>query len=187
MSVTPIARGSHRESLLDAAEAIVSEQGVAELTLEGVAARAGVTKGGLIYHFKTKEVLLHALVERMIEKIETRYRKDAASRGESLEALLLAMIDDTFATGEEEKTLWANLLAAVSSYPKQLAPVQRMYERLTLDLTRSHTHAGLALMVACAMDGMVLLELLNLKQFSEAEHQAMRQSLIDTVKRGFAV
>ena len=59
------ARASNRDALLDALEFIISEGSVHDVTLDGVAARAGITKGGLIYHFKSKEVLLHALVERM--------------------------------------------------------------------------------------------------------------------------
>ena len=53
---------SGKQRLIDAAAQIVSTQGVQQLTLEGVAAAAGVTKGGLIYHFKTKDDLLAALV-----------------------------------------------------------------------------------------------------------------------------
>jgi AcrR family transcriptional regulator len=178
-----VVRNSHRETLLDAAEAIVTEQGVGELTLEGVAARAGVTKGGLIYHFKTKEALLQALVERLIEHIEARYREKTAVQGENLKVLLITMVNDTFDMSREEKTLMANLLAAVSNYPNQLAPVQHMYERQIHDLTRASEQAGLALMVSCALDGIVFLELLKIKHFSPAERQAMRQALIDTVTR----
>ncbi|WP_018605789.1 TetR/AcrR family transcriptional regulator [Uliginosibacterium gangwonense] len=181
MSNTPLPRSSHREALLDAAEAIVSEQGVAELTLEGVAARTGVTKGGLIYHFKTKEALLHALVEKIIQQMETRYQEKAKAQGSSLDILLIAMINDVFDMSREEKALMTNLLAAVSSYPNQLGPVQDMYERQTQELTRDPQHMGLALMVSCALDGIIFLELLNLKQFSTEEREAMRQHLINTV------
>lgn len=186
MSSTPIARNSHREGLLDAAEAIVTEQSVGELTLERVAARAGVTKGGLIYHFKTKEALLQALVERTLTQIEARYQDSAARKGQTFAALLIAMIDDVFDMSREEKTLMSNLLAAVSSYPKQLGPVQQMYERVSADLTRSPENAGLALMISCALDGVLFLELLGLKNFSAQEREQMRSALIDTVERGVA-
>ena len=185
MSRPLLSRSSNRQPILDAAEAIVTEQGVNDMTLEGVAARAGVTKGGLIYHFKTKEALLQALVERMMTQIETRQQDDAARHGQTLEALLLAMIDDTFDMGDAEKTLMTNLLAAVSSYPNQLGPVQQLYERATADVTREHEHAGLALVVSRALDGILFLELLNLKRFSEEERQLTRQTLVDAVKRGF--
>src|SRR5205809_615370 len=48
--------------LLDAAEAVVVRQGIANLTLDAVAAEAGMSKGGLLHHFPTKDRLVEALV-----------------------------------------------------------------------------------------------------------------------------
>ena len=53
--------------LLDAAEAVVARQGIANLTLEAVAAEAGISKGGLLHHFRTKDRLIEALVTRAAE------------------------------------------------------------------------------------------------------------------------
>jgi len=64
----PPGRSSSREKLLDAAADLISQGSVHELTLEGVAAAAGVTKGGLIYHFKTKDELVGAVVESYVRE-----------------------------------------------------------------------------------------------------------------------
>ena len=56
-----------RATLLDAAEAVVARQGIANLTLESVAAEAGMSKGGLLHHFRTKDRLIEALVRRAAE------------------------------------------------------------------------------------------------------------------------
>lgn len=183
MNAGSVIRNSNRETLLDAAQAIVTERGVSAMTLENVAALAGVTKGGLIYHYKTRELLLQALIERIVEQIESRYQAEAEKQGQTLEALLIAMIDDTFSMPAADKVLMRNLLAAVSSYPNQLGPVQRMYERVISSITRQGEHSGLALMVSCALDGLVFLELLDIKHFSGDERAQMRQALIDAVKR----
>jgi TetR/AcrR family acrAB operon transcriptional repressor len=53
-----------REQLLDAAERVFSEQGVATTTLGEVAAAAGVTRGAVYWHFRDKADLLGALCER---------------------------------------------------------------------------------------------------------------------------
>ncbi|RBQ14306.1 TetR/AcrR family transcriptional regulator [Spongiactinospora rosea] len=55
-----------RDELLDAAERLLAERGAQALTLATVAQTAGVSKGGLLYHFNSKEVLIRALVERLI-------------------------------------------------------------------------------------------------------------------------
>lgn len=183
MPNSQVIRGNSRQTLLDAAQAIIMEKGVGALTLEGVAEYAGVTKGGLIYHFKTREVLLLAVVERIVAQIEAQFQREAEQKGQTLEAWLLVLIDHMFGMSEEEKTLMSNLLAAVSSYPNQLGPVQQMYERITASLTRDPAHIGLALTVSCALDGILFLELLNIKHFSPDERAAMRQSLIDSVIR----
>jgi AcrR family transcriptional regulator len=173
----PPGRSSSREKLLDAAAELIATHSVQELTLEGVAAAAGVTKGGLIYHFKTKDELLGALVERMSLELDQRSRAKAAQRGDTTGALLLALVDDTFDMPSGEKRLLANLLAAATSYPHLLAPVQQLYKRLYGELAHAGPEAGLALVVAAALDGISLMELLNLHQFSPEQHDAMRQVL----------
>ena len=173
MASTP-ARGSGRERLLEAAAAIVSEQGVHDLTLEAVAAAAGVTKGGLIYHFKTKDELLGALVETMMAQVEERNRVKAAARGATTGALLQAFIDETF-----DMPLMTNLLAAAAAYPHHLAPAQRLFDSLYGEFAGAGPKAGLALVIAAALDGISLLELMNLHQFSDRQRKAMRRALQD--------
>lgn len=60
-----MARPSQREQVLDAFEhLLVDEVGVAA-TLDAVAAAAGVSKGGLLYHFPSKEALVDGLADRL--------------------------------------------------------------------------------------------------------------------------
>lgn len=50
---------------MDAFEALLIEVGERAATLDAVAKRAGVSKGGLLYHFPSKEALITALLERL--------------------------------------------------------------------------------------------------------------------------
>lgn len=59
-----------RDELLDAAEDLLCDQGSTALTLAAVADRAGVSKGGLLYHYGTKEALIKGMVERLIEDFD---------------------------------------------------------------------------------------------------------------------
>ncbi|WP_447555654.1 TetR family transcriptional regulator [Vreelandella sp. EE22] len=54
-----------REALLDAAEDVFFEKGVARTSLEQVARHAGVTRGAVYWHFKNKGDMFMALVERV--------------------------------------------------------------------------------------------------------------------------
>lgn len=51
-----------RERILQALRAVLARGGASAVTLESVAAEAGVSKGGLLYHFKNKEALYAALL-----------------------------------------------------------------------------------------------------------------------------
>ncbi|WP_374460810.1 TetR/AcrR family transcriptional regulator [Microbacterium sp.] len=54
-----------REKVLDAFEAILIDDGERAATLEATAKAAGVSKGGLLYHFRSKDDLEAGLLERL--------------------------------------------------------------------------------------------------------------------------
>lgn len=54
-----------RERVLDAFESIVIEEGERAATLDATAKAAGVSKGGLLYHFGSKDDLAAGLLERL--------------------------------------------------------------------------------------------------------------------------
>ena len=56
-----------KDRILDALELVLTESGPGAATLEAVAARAGVSKGGLLYHFGGKEALFNGLLDRLRE------------------------------------------------------------------------------------------------------------------------
>jgi AcrR family transcriptional regulator len=56
---------SARDRILDSFVAIVCADGERPATLDAVAARAGVSKGGLLYHFGSKAALVEGLCERL--------------------------------------------------------------------------------------------------------------------------
>lgn len=56
---------SAREKILDAYERVLVEDGERAATLEAVAKAAGVSKGGLLYHFKDKRALASGLLQRL--------------------------------------------------------------------------------------------------------------------------
>ncbi len=59
-----------RERVLDAYESILVSDGERAATLDAVAKAAGVSKGGLLYHFASKDDLLAGLAARLQELIE---------------------------------------------------------------------------------------------------------------------
>ncbi|EFQ84607.1 transcriptional regulator, TetR family [Aeromicrobium marinum DSM 15272] len=56
---------STRDRLLDAFETLVVGAGSRSATLDAVAAEAGVSKGGLLYHFHSKDDLVEGMLDRL--------------------------------------------------------------------------------------------------------------------------
>ena len=54
-----------RESVLDAFEGLLIDDGGRAATMDATARAAGVSKGGLLYHFASKDALEAGLVERL--------------------------------------------------------------------------------------------------------------------------
>lgn len=58
-----MARPSNRAKVLEAAVRLAQREGVTAVTLDSVAAEAALTKGGLMYHFPSREALLAGVEE----------------------------------------------------------------------------------------------------------------------------
>jgi AcrR family transcriptional regulator len=93
------------DRLLDAAEAVVARQGIANLTLDAVAAAAGLSKGGLLHHFPTKDRLIEALVTRSAESWRgcymEAYARTPAGPGRMARVLLSHCLSDAQCWTEE--------------------------------------------------------------------------------------
>lgn len=61
---------SARDRILIAYEDLLIESGERGATLDAVAARAGVSKGGLLYHFGSKDALTAGFIERLLALTE---------------------------------------------------------------------------------------------------------------------
>ena len=78
-----------RDLVLDALETLLLEGGSSAATLEAVAARAGVSKGGLLYHFGSKE----ALYEGFLARLRRRAQGDAERTRRAPQGAVAAYLD----------------------------------------------------------------------------------------------
>jgi AcrR family transcriptional regulator len=68
-------RDSARETILDAFQELLVETNGSGASLDEVARRAGVTKGGLLYHFGSRRILEGALIDRLERLAEVEYER----------------------------------------------------------------------------------------------------------------
>ena len=176
-------KGHFREAILEAAEEIVMETGAQNLTLSAVASRAGVSKGGLLYHFQTKRELIQATLKRAAERLD----KEAKRQGEDLpetpsrrlKAQLLAHdVTSRYPQVVRTKRLFAGLLAAAALDPELATPLRHEYETFFRELTEAGLSREKAAVVCLASDGLCLLDLVHVSPFDEETRERILEELL---------
>jgi TetR/AcrR family acrAB operon transcriptional repressor len=83
-----------REAIIDAAERVFYDKGVARASLEEIAHAAGCTRGAIYWHFKDKAELFDAMMQRVVLPVEAML-DSAGAQGETdpLALLRLATIE----------------------------------------------------------------------------------------------
>ncbi len=62
-------RDDRAQTILDAAGAVLRRGGGRALTIDAVAAQAGLSKGGVLHHYGSKDALILALVARKLAEL----------------------------------------------------------------------------------------------------------------------
>jgi AcrR family transcriptional regulator len=96
-------RRETKDKILDAAEGLFADHGFAATSLRQITAEANVNLAAVNYHFKSKEALLSAVIERTLAPINRRRMElldelEASSRGgpPDLEAAVRAFVRPAF-------------------------------------------------------------------------------------------
>ncbi|SDJ28552.1 TetR/AcrR family transcriptional regulator [Natribacillus halophilus] len=112
------------DELLDATQRVINSRGVAYLTIENVAKEAGVSKGGLLYHFPSKNALIQGVIKEVLERyaegMENINEKDV-EKGHFIRSYAEASLNNP-------QQLKAGLLAAIATDQELLKPVQEFHE-----------------------------------------------------------
>lgn len=69
-----------KQEILDAAERLFASKGFDNTSISNILEETGIARGTLYYHFKSKEELLDAVIERMIEGMTARAKEIADRR-----------------------------------------------------------------------------------------------------------
>lgn len=175
-----------RERILWAAERLVVRSGVSRLTLEGVAAEAGISKGGLLYHFPSKDRLVSAMVEHLaIERFEREMERRLAATDAEPGSWTRAYLAATFEPEDEQRNsaVSAGLLAAVAADPEQLAPLRKRYRELQEQAIRDGVDPASATAARLAADGLWFLEIFGLAPLEGELRQRVHEQLREMTHR----
>jgi AcrR family transcriptional regulator len=140
--------------------------GPAGLVLDAIAADAGVSKGGLLYHFGSKEALVAGLCERMLERfdcqLEDLREADPDPVGAFTRAYLSSTVTDEGKPADNSAQLMAGLLATLGRDSAHLERVREHFERWHEQLELDGLDKTTATLVRLAADGLWLSALLGL-------------------------
>jgi AcrR family transcriptional regulator len=147
-----------RKDIVEAALRVVEEQGANHLTIDAVAAAAGFSKGGVLYHFATKKALLSGMLEHMIDANSERIDSPSEKQRSTISQWVRGR--DKMTAAERRASL--ALLAAVAEDPELLQPAKvHMKEVIHNLVTESETPTE-ALMLFLATEGLRFLDILEL-------------------------
>lgn len=158
-----------RNAILDAAEAIVTEEGAGQLTFDAVARRAGVSKGGVLYCYASKRELVAAMTRRDLDRFLREVDAQRQALADGANADMLAHLAATRDESDRLAARAASLMAAMAESPEHAAAI-RDYYRNRLELFGRDERARIAFFAA---EGAFLLRGLGLVDLSEADWRAL--------------
>ena len=174
---------SAREQIIDAAMAVVREQGVAKLTLDAAAKQAGLSKGGVLYHFKTKDDLIRGMVERLLNQCDTLHYRYYAEEAEGPYRWARTVVRTAFdPEGPASDKVAGALLASITINADLVAPIQAKFDQWVQRINSDSPNPALAALICMAMDGYFFERIMGLNLCDEEGLRAIQQTALDLLK-----
>lgn len=181
-----VALSPARDRILEAAERVVGDVGAARLTLDVVAQAAGVSKGGLLYHFPSKESLLGALAQRYVHNMDRCIevaKLDLQSGGSrDLKACIMGVLGTDLSCA---KAMGAALLAAAANDLTLLEDIRERLATYTDALAASSTDFARAAIVTLAIDGLMMRESLRISPFTAQQREQVVKELLNLADESY--
>lgn len=172
---------STREKVLRATNQIVLEQGLSQLTLEEAAKVAGVSKGGLLYHFPSKRDLIIGLMDYVMDlhqaELDVELRKIASNQPYNKGELIKAYIE--FSKNSKIHEVSIALFAAIMTDPELLSKIRSKYKELVDGFASSGLDPAYASVIRLALDGIMFADVLGL----EPPRGELRMQIFDHLLR----
>lgn len=154
-------RDSKRTDILEAAARVVQRGGITDVTFDSVAEEAGLTKGGIMYHFRTRDSLLAGIHDHLAAMWEADMVAVAGNECAELtpDERLVAYIDITAHSATRTELLF---MLEGATNPELIRPwndvLDRWAPRLDVDLSETALDKVMARLAA---DGLWMYECLT--------------------------
>jgi AcrR family transcriptional regulator len=180
--------GSSREKILDAAMRVAIRDGFLAMTLEAVAQEAAVSKGGLLYHFASKDELIAAMLVYCRAKtqriIETRMATDPNPRGRWLRAMLETTClpftnrESGALPASDTARFFTAVLTALANNPTLLDPVRRNMRQVREQLLEEGPNGLRQVALGAAVHGLILWQHLGVISPDDPVYRSILDELL---------
>jgi AcrR family transcriptional regulator len=169
-----------RAALLDAAIAIIARDGPGRLTLDAIARESGISKGGLMHQFRSKEAVLKALLQRQIEHFAEFTRAYVAGPGAAApQPVLAAQIATLREAVATPRSLFFAVLGAAAEEPGLLSVTRETDVRTVEAIRAEASDPELATLRWFAAWGLALTALLGLSPLNDGQRELLFERLLD--------
>ncbi len=165
-----------RDSLIDAAKRVIQRDGAAHLTLDAVAKEAGVSKGGLLYHFPSKQALLRGMVARGVGEHDRELMAEFEEAGHGslaccfLSHVLFGPHDPSCKPPVE--MIWS-VFAAAANDPTLLEPVRESHGRWRKKMVDDGVDPDVAMVINLVGHGLFMSEVFGFDAPDDAQRQRL--------------
>jgi AcrR family transcriptional regulator len=169
-----------RTKILDAASKVIMDKGTEAFTLDAVAQAAGISKGGLLYHFPSKKQLIQGMIASMIARVDATLQEELVkSDGDYLSAYIRA----SFKTRTEPEQISYALFAAISDDPELVKPLQTRFSRMQREIAAAAATEEMGTIIRLALDGLWISDLFGFAPPSSALREKMLDTLLAIAKK----
>jgi TetR/AcrR family transcriptional regulator, transcriptional repressor of bet genes len=184
-----------REQLLKAAFEVASREGIGRLTVRSIAAEAGVSHGLVHFHFKTKDQVVRALLEWVLEATLTLGVSDEVAQGtgplDQLHSLLqqemtrlsheprrTRLFFEYWAMGTRDAEIGERISSELERYRSALRAVAEDVLRRESTLFGEVTPDGLAAVAVSFINGCAVQAMIDPNRFDIEEYLAAVEGIL---------
>jgi TetR/AcrR family transcriptional regulator, cholesterol catabolism regulator len=138
---------SRREEILDAAARLIAEHGYHKTSMDSIAAAVGIHKASLYHHFESKEAIVVALHQAIIDRLFELHKARAARRvqpspGRQLFELMMDSVSLADTHHGQLRILWDRYRELPEAMHQQVSDTRKAYRDLIIKVLRQGVATG---------------------------------------------